>query len=82
MADKPQPEVKAEPHSDTVLLGHIRQAVRDHHWALDLRQNGNLAQTQAFGKIQDLLGMPWKQGEEEARRRRGEHAVKDPNASL
>ena len=79
MADKVEtkPAVQEMPPAHETpeqrLLEQIKAAIRDYHWALDMRMNGNLAQTQAFGKVQELLGMPWKQGAEEQRRRRGEN---------
>lgn len=50
------------------MLVLVGQAVRDYHYALDTRQNGDLAQSRALAVICDHLGMHWQQGAELARR--------------
>jgi hypothetical protein len=46
----------------------IRQAIRDYHYALDKRQHGAVAADTALGKVSDVLGMQWVQGQESAGR--------------
>lgn len=50
------------------LLARIRAEIRDYHHALDRREHGGLAQERALNAIQNILGMPWRQGDETARR--------------
>jgi hypothetical protein len=40
----------------------IRQVIRDYYAALDNRQHGGMAQQKAFAKIEEILGMSWRQG--------------------
>ncbi|HEX8894402.1 MAG TPA: hypothetical protein VF783_13820 [Terriglobales bacterium] len=50
------------------VLQMIRTAIRDYHFALDMRQHGGVAQDRAFHVICGALGMYWTQGEEAGRR--------------
>ena len=46
----------------------IREAIRDYHHSLDLREHGGVAAGNALHKIEQILEMPWVQGAEQARR--------------
>lgn len=46
----------------------IEQAIRDYHFALDNREHGGVAAGKAIDAIEELLGRPWRQGEETALR--------------
>lgn len=49
-------------------LDTVKQAIRDYHHALDTRQHGGVAASNALDAIQGVLGMHWTQGlEAEAR---------------
>jgi hypothetical protein len=49
-------------------LEFIREAIRDYHNSLDLREHGGVAASNALHKIEQILEMPWEQGAEQARR--------------
>ena len=51
-----------------IKLKKIEQAVRDLHYALDMRQHGGVAEITAMREIQDILDLHWFQGEEKKRR--------------
>lgn len=51
----------AEQHTK---LNNIEKAIRDYHYALDIRQHGGVAQDMAIKKIESILNLPWRQGEE------------------
>lgn len=44
------------------LMDALKEAILEYHHALDIRQHGGVAQAKCIHKIQDILGMPWKQG--------------------
>lgn len=46
----------------------IKQAIGDFYVALDARQHGGVAMSVALDKIERLLGMSWRQGEETKKR--------------
>lgn len=46
----------------------IREAIADYHYALDTRQHGGMAQSNAFNRICEAVDMHWQQGTEKARR--------------
>lgn len=46
----------------------IKNAISNYHFALDKRENGDLATHHAISMIQNILNMNWKQGEELNRR--------------
>jgi hypothetical protein len=46
----------------------IKHAIGDYYMALDLRAHGSVAAGDALAKIQNVLGMRWKQNEELTRR--------------
>lgn len=60
----------AEPPATPLreVLEQIKQAIKDYHYALDTRQHGGVAQDKAYRAIEDAMGLPWRQGEEKARR--------------
>lgn len=49
-------------------LAEIAQEIRDYHFALDTRQHGGIALTNAFDSICNTLGLHWTQGKEAAHR--------------
>lgn len=49
-------------------LNTIEEAIRDYYLALDNREHGEIAQGRAFRRIEAVLGMCWRQGEEKRRR--------------
>lgn len=51
-------------------LETVERAIRDYHFALDLRQHGMSAANQALETIQTALDMPWVQGAEFSRRQK------------
>ena len=50
------------------IVADIRDAIRDHHQALDLRENGGDSAWRTIKRIEQILEMPWTQGAEQARR--------------
>lgn len=46
----------------------IIAAIRDYYFALDSRQHGGVAESAAFSRIEEVLGMQWIPGEEKVRR--------------
>lgn len=50
----------------------VHQAIADYHYALDTRQNGDVACYHAVRAIEVGLELPWKQGAEAERRALGE----------
>ncbi|MGZ8171846.1 MULTISPECIES: hypothetical protein [Methylobacter] len=44
-------------------LSNVEKAVKKYYLALDKREHGGIAETQAFDEIQQVLGMSWQQGE-------------------
>ncbi|CAG9229365.1 hypothetical protein [Burkholderia vietnamiensis] len=46
----------------------IRKAISDYHYALDNRQHGGVAMSNAFDLICEAMGARWEQGKEAARR--------------
>lgn len=69
-ADSP---IAARAPADSVLedaarLEQIAEAIRDYHYALDMRKHGGLAESAAFSSICNTMGMHWNRGEEAARR--------------
>ena len=51
-----------------VAYAHVRQAIRDYHFALDSRMHGILAADKALKAIEAALGTHWVQGKELAAR--------------
>ena len=51
-----------------LALDGITAAIQDLHNSLDLREHGDVAAWNAIHKIEEVLGMPWAQGAEQARR--------------
>lgn len=49
-------------------IERLKSAIRDYHYALDMRQHGGVALDRAFNAIRQALGMHWVQGEEKERR--------------
>lgn len=41
----------------------IKAVIRGRHRALDQRQNGDAANINAIHQIEEILGMPWRQGQ-------------------
>lgn len=54
--------------TDTELVEDIRQQIRNYHFALDMRQHGDIAGAAALTSIADVLGMAYQSGRELARR--------------
>lgn len=53
-------------------LQAVEQAVREYHYALDNRVNGNAAGIKLVDAVQQAMGMPWRQGAEKSRREAGQ----------
>lgn len=66
----PQPAVTAGAVDARITA--IEQAIRDYHYALDMRQHGGVAQDRAVNAICNAMGMHWTQGAEAAQ------AVREP----
>ena len=47
----------------------LEAALRDYHFALDSRKNGDVAADNLRRRIEEILGMPWEQGVEMKRRK-------------
>lgn len=54
---------------DSEKLRAIVAAVRDYHFGLDSREHGGILGSRLVDRVRDILGMPWRQGEEKERRR-------------
>jgi hypothetical protein len=46
----------------------IEQIIKDHYYELDKRNHGLLSITATFKKIENILGLQYKQGEERTKR--------------
>ena len=55
--------------NDPTGIIRIEAAIRDYHYALDMRQHGGVAQDKAIKAIESALNLHWRQGEELARRK-------------
>ena len=49
-------------------IAALEAALRDYHFALDSRKNGDVAADNLRRRIEEILGMPWEQGVEMKRR--------------
>lgn len=45
------------------VVSDCKTAMNDYYYALDTRQNGNVAQNRSFDNIESALGMTWIRGE-------------------
>lgn len=52
----------AAPSQDAERLALIRKAIDGYHLALDGRQHGGIAASNAFDAIREAMGMPWVPG--------------------
>lgn len=54
--------------AEATAVEAVKLAIRDYHYGLDTRKNGNLIAGQAVAAIQEALGMEWIPGAEATRR--------------
>ena len=59
---------KSEIFPELAKIVEVKEAIRDHHQSLDLRENGGDSAWRTIKRIEQILDMPWVQGAEQARR--------------
>lgn len=55
-------KIGVQDQTDAKLIANIKAGINDYYAALDRREHGGVAMSNAFNKIQEILGMLWKQG--------------------
>lgn len=60
--------IHAAMAAEATAVEAVKLVIRDYHYGLDTRKNGNLIAGQAVSAIQVALGMEWIQGAEATRR--------------
>jgi hypothetical protein len=63
VTDKQLESIRAtlrESYESRTKIQQIIAAIESYYAALDRRENGNVAQDNAFARIQNILGMQWK----------------------
>ncbi len=58
----------AQHLEDIKLLNSIREAICDRHFAYDNRAHGGVVNMRTIQRIEEILDMPWRQGQEKLRR--------------